>query len=138
MMTNIINKTFALTATGSDMIENFENVMMAEAALVTIFSMAVVFFSLLAISYLIDLIRVMLGNSEKKKTPVQTAQAPVAAAPAPVAPTQEDDTELIAVITAAIAAMTGAKANGLVVKNIKRISDSDTAWSKTGKIELMR
>lgn len=46
--------------------------------------------------------------------------------------------ELVAVITAAIAAMTGTSASGLVVRNIKRLPDFETAWSKTGKIELMR
>ncbi len=137
-MTNLINaNAFALTKTGSDMIKDFYNVSIGEALLVTLFSMGVVFLSLLAISFLIDLVRVALSGSEKKSTPVQQPQAPVVA-PAPVVQVQEDDTELVAVITAAIAAMTGTNANGLVVKNIKRISDSDTAWSKTGKIELMR
>ena len=58
------------------------------------------------------------------------ASAPKAAAPAPTAaPAEEenltDDTELVSVITAAIAAYEGKETvdNGLVVRSIKRVSN---------------
>ena len=74
------------------------------------------------ISWLISLFK-YIGNFDKKSK--QTAPAPKAAAPAPVAaPVVEenltDDLELVAVITAAIAASTGTSPNGLTVRSIRR------------------
>ena len=57
------------------------------------------------------------------------AASPAPAAPAPAAPAVEenltDDTELVSVITAAIAAYEGKETvdNGLVVRSIKRVSN---------------
>ena len=107
-----------------------------DSGVITIFSMVVVFISLLVISYLIDLMRVTVAKKDNKAVDTKIIQQ----APQPVVNTvvEEDDTELVAVITAAIAAMTGTSTSGLVVRNIKRIPDLDTTWSRTGKVELMR
>ncbi len=107
-----------------------------EAGIVTVFSMAVVFISLLVISYIIDLMRVTFSKKDNKTVENKTIQQ--VSQPVVNTVVEEDDTELVAVITAAIAAMTGTNASGLVVRNIKRLPDLDTTWSKTGKIELMR
>lgn len=108
-----------------------------DAGVITIFSMVVVFLSLLVISYLIDLMRVLMSKKDNKQVETKTIQQPSSVI-VNTAVVEEDDTELVAVITAAIAAMTGTNSNGLVVRNIKRLPDYDSAWSKTGKIELMR
>ncbi len=105
-----------------------------ESIIISLFCMVVVFLSLLVISYLIDLMRVLLSKKNNKTAEVKIIEP----TPQPVIKAEEDDSELVAVITAAIAAMTGTDASGLVVRNIKRLPDSDTAWSKMGKIELMR
>jgi len=113
-----------------------DKITLLDAGVITLFSMVVVFISLLVISYIIDLMRVIFNKKDKKTVENKTIQQ----SPQPVVNTvvEEDDTELVAVITAAIAAMTGTNTSGLVVRNIKRLPDSDTTWSKTGKIELMR
>lgn len=102
---------------------------MTKAALNTLMGMGTVFIVLIFISWLISCFRYINKYEEKmkkKRTPaapivVKTAQA----APAPV---QEenlaDDLELVAVITAAIAASTGASADGLVVRSIRRAPGS--------------
>ena len=55
----------------------------------------------------------------------QTAEAPQQTAPAPVVEEpedeEEDDCELVAVITAAIAASEGTAADGLVVRSIRKV-----------------
>ena len=66
------------------------------------------------------------GKNTKKDTP---APAPVPAAPvntaAPaVSADLSDDAELVAVITAAIAAYEGTSSNGLVVRSIRRVQGS--------------
>lgn len=106
---------------------------MTKAALNTLMGMGTVFIVLIFISWLISCfryIRMFEDKKNKKKTP---APVPVvtrtAAAPAPAV--QEDLTdnlELVAVITAAIAASTGASADGLVVRSIRRAPGSK--WKK--------
>lgn len=113
-----------------------DKISLLEAGIVTVFSMAVVFISLLAISYIIDLMRVAFSKKDNKAVETKTIQQ--VSQPVVNTVVEEDDTELVAVITAAIAAMIGTNSSGLVVRNIKRLPDLDTTWSKTGKIELMR
>lgn len=93
-----------------------------KAGMNTLISMTVVFAVLVLISLLIACFNIV-PYLEKKKAEKQqeTVPAPVAV---PVMETKEvqqtDDTELIAVIAAAIAAGTGASTNQFVVRSIKR------------------
>ncbi len=103
---------------------------MTKAGMNTLMGMGVVFIVLIFIAWVISLfkyINVFENKMKAKNAPAPAAPAP-AAAPAPVAaPVVEeeeyvDDTELISVIAAAIAASEGkTSANGLVVRSIKRV-----------------
>jgi hypothetical protein len=73
----------------------------------------------------------MIENfGKKKEAPAAPAAAPKAAPAAPAAVEEElvDDLELVAVISAAIAAYTGTSSDGFVVRSIKR-SDRNK-WKK--------
>ena len=102
---------------------------MTKAAMNTLMGMGVVFAVLIFIAWVIDLFKYISVFENKMKAKNAPAPAPApAAAPAPVAaPVVEeeeyvDDTELISVIAAAIAASEGkTSANGLVVRSIKRV-----------------
>ena len=104
---------------------------MTRAGMNTIMGMGVVFAALIFIAWVISLFKYISVFEDKMKA--KNAPAPAsapAAAPAPVAaPVVEeeeyvDDTELISVIAAAIAASEGkTSANGLVVRSIKRVSN---------------
>lgn len=96
---------------------------MQKAGLNTIMSMAIVFAVLIFISLLISCF-VVFGKIQNKQTATESRPA---AAPAVQAPAEEenlaDDLELVAVITAAIAAATEAEStDGLVVRSIIRRS----------------
>lgn len=78
----------------------------------------------------------------KKKGPADPAPAEAVSsmAAAPVAAGGEISTEVIAVITAAIAAMTGggtADANGLIIRKISRIHGEKISWSNAGLMECI-
>ena len=69
-----------------------------------------------------------MGRRKEAAAPAPTPKAaapavkPVAAAPAVTGPDLSDDAELVAVMTAAIAAYEGsATSNGLVVRSIRRV-----------------
>lgn len=93
---------------------------LSKAALNTIIGMGVVFAVLTFIAFLISLFKFIPDFSKKEEKPA--ASAPVVA---PVEETVEeedlsDDLELVAVITAAIAASEGTSTEGFVVRSIKR------------------
>lgn len=98
--------------------------LMTKAALNTLLGMGTVFAVLILISLLISCFNFIPKIQEKfRRKPAQTESAPVAAkAVEPtVAAEETDDTELIAVIAAAIAASEGtASADGYVVRSIIR------------------
>ena len=101
---------------------------------VTVVGMLIVFFGLIILIGLIQLVTVMTsGEKHHKETPAP-APAPVPVAPvepAPVAAPQDD--ALIAVISAAIAAVMG-EDKGFVVRHVRRISNAP-AWQKAGREE---
>ena len=102
-------------------------VLMQRAAMNTVMGIGIVFVTLLFLSALISqmhLIPDMVDKMSKKKAPAPApaaASAP-AAAPAPAVEEEEyvDDLELVAVITAAIAASENTSSDGFVVRSIKK------------------
>lgn len=121
-----------------------EYVTFGESLLISLFCIVVVFIALLVISYIVDLTKVMVVKKKSKATELDASSIGIIGSsdgPTVVVSSDEnteDETELVAVITAAIAMMTGTDTSGFVVKNIRKISESDTAWSRLGRIELMR
>ena len=69
-----------------------------------------------------------IANRPKKTKALEPAAEVAPAAAVAEAPAAEDETGLIAVIAAAIAAYEGANANNLVVKKITRLSGEQTPW----------
>lgn len=97
--------------------------LMTKAALNTLLGMGTVFAVLILISLLISCFNLIPKIQEKfRKKPAQAESAPAPVQAAPAAAVEEtDDTELIAVIAAAIAASEGAaSADGYVVRSIIR------------------
>ena len=105
-----------------------------EALVNTVIAMGTVFLVLILISFIISLLKfipILMEKLTKKEEPVQpAAQAQPASAPKPVVQTPAapaDDTQLIAVITAAVAAAmeqdgVAVPADGLVIRSIKKRS----------------
>ena len=92
-----------------------------KAGLNTVLGMGTVFVVLIFISFIISLFG-LIGKTQQKKTePKQTEAAPAAVEEETV---QEedltDDLELVAVISAAIAASEGTSTDGFVVRSIKK------------------
>lgn len=107
---------------------------------VTVVGMLIVFFGLVILIGLIKVVTKLTDSAKQTKeaapaAPVPPpAPAPVPAAPAPVAsaaPAQDD--ALIAVISAAIAAVMGEN-QGFVVRRVRRISNAP-AWQRAGREE---
>ncbi len=96
---------------------------MERAGLNTLIGMGTVFIVLIFISLLIycfKFINVWEAKMNKKEKEAPAEPAPVPAAEPQLEEDLTDDLELVAVITAAIAASEGVPADGLVVRSIKR------------------
>lgn len=103
---------------------------------VTVIGVAVVFCGLVVLIGLIKLVAMATGGiSKPKKEKAAPAPAPAPVPAAPVAeaqPVQADDA-LIAVISAAVAAMME-DGSAFTVRRIRRVSNA-TAWSRAGREE---
>lgn len=130
---NLIFNDDGVVTTGSiDPIYSFGEILQ-KAGLNTIIGMGTVFVILVFISLVIALLPKLTGmieNFGKKKEAPAAAPAAPKAAPAAPAEVEElaDDLELVAVISAAIAAYTGTSSDGFVVRSIRR-SDKNK-WKK--------
>lgn len=111
---------------------------------VTIVGLVVVFVGLIILIGCINLMQRCMAEFEKKKigtskTQPEAAPAPAAAAPA-VPAAQANDGELMAVITAAVAAMLSEEKgapvdeSGFVVRAVRRVSNAP-AWNRAGREE---
>lgn len=102
-----------------------------KAALNTLIGMGSVFVVLILLAFIISLFKyvsVFENRGKAKKDAAEKAAAPAPAPVAPAAPAPADDLQLIAVITAAIAAAEGTSTDGFVVRSIKRRSNNK--WKK--------
>ncbi len=95
---------------------------MKRAGMNTLMGIGIVFCMLIFLSFIISLFR-LIPDPEKKKQASAPAPVPAPAASAPaVVEAPKDDTELIAVITAAIAAAEGTSPDGFVVRSIRKVN----------------
>ncbi len=123
------------TAVRFDKVKSFGE-KMANAGMNTLMGMGVVFIVLILISFIISLFAYInkfetaqakkKEEKKKKNAPAPAAAAPKKEAPAPAV---QDDTELIAVIAAAIAAYEGTSPDGIVVRSIRKVSSAKT-WKR--------
>lgn len=116
--------------------ENFiltDDVTLAQALVVTLFSMGIVFVTLLVISFMLDGFKAVLFTSPTEKEAVKKVKQP-ASTPSQVENpvVEQDEEELVAVITAAIASSLSKPVDQIIVRNIIRVPDDGSAWSRAG------
>lgn len=103
---------------------------------VMLIGISIVFAGLVLLMGLIKIVAAVTANIGKPKQEKKAAEPAPVAAPAveAAAPAVNADDELIAVITAAIAAMMDGDNSGFVVRRVRRVSNTP-AWSKSGREE---
>ena len=98
-----------------------------QGAVVAVIGICTVFTVLAILWGVLELMRIVF-TAKKKPAAAPAAQA----APAPVPAAAEDDSELIAVLTAAIAASLNQSTYNLKIKSYRRV-DSAPIWNKTAR-----
>lgn len=112
---------------------------------VTMLGMGVTFVGLIAIQYMIGLSSVIVRGIENSINKTVTIDKSPAVQPETMQIMPKENTvsgdelseELIAVITAAIAASLETHTSNIVVRNIRRVSQSTPAWATAGRSEQL-
>ena len=112
------------------------------AFLIMLIGLMIVFFGLIILICLIKLMSIIVGAlTGKKKEQASPAPAPVVV-PEPVAEAAAEETglendELIAVITAALAAFNKDGNKTRVVRSVRRAAAKTPAWAKAGRADQL-
>jgi sodium pump decarboxylase gamma subunit len=107
---------------------------------VAVLGMAITFIALMILWGCIIIMGNALGVRKPKKEPVKVAPEPKAQPEIKTTAEETDsgdDEELVAVITAAIAASLNTSTHNIVVRNIVRVPDTTPAWGQAGRLEQM-
>lgn len=104
--------------------------------IVTLVGMGVVFTVLIGLAYMLGLLKLFskVEKTEKKTEPIKVNNVEESAKV--VSTSTEDEGELIAAISAALAAYMG-RNNNLIIRSINRVEDNTPAWAKIGRQEQM-
>lgn len=103
---------------------------------VTILGMGVVFAVLVILSFALDILRISAGENKKKATPSEEVEKTENIANVTENAQQEDE-EIIAVISAAIASLSGNSIEEFFIKSIKPIPQKNNIWASIGRQERM-
>lgn len=126
--------------------DTFVQMSMSEKLLATgyviLLGMGITFIALILIWVITMLMSKIIKKFETKKTgtvetPRQNVSAQSIGTPQAASIIEEDADELIAVISAAIAASLNTSMHNIIVKNIRRVPDNTPVWGKTGRSEVM-
>ncbi|MFA6690435.1 MAG: OadG family transporter subunit [Saccharofermentanales bacterium] len=118
---------------------DFQNMSFMDGVVISLFSILIVFAVLLLISYLIDIVRLILYRNKDKKddsAPNDPSMESIAEEPLPV-PADKPDSRTAAIIAAAIAVFLG-KDTRFVIKNVKRYKTPLSEWETAGIKDAQR
>ncbi|WP_105616089.1 OadG family transporter subunit [Vallitalea okinawensis] len=101
----------------------------------TIAGMLMVFLALILIALILAQFKHLGNLGKKNEAPPVVENKVVVEEERKVQSNQEDELELVAVITAAIAASMNTTSDKLVVKSLRRVSSNKSAWNATGRHE---
>ncbi|MTI71249.1 MAG: hypothetical protein FH751_13445, partial [Firmicutes bacterium] len=110
------------------MLEDIMNVSLSEGLIVTVFSMFIVFLTLIVICLVLFGFK-KLFYKENNKTLKKKTKKPERKRET-IENKNEDEEELVAVLTAAVAQCMGKNSSQIRIRNIKRIKQNTSAWSK--------
>lgn len=103
----------------------------------TLLGMGITFIALIILQIIISFMDRLINRTAAR--PQKAPEAAFAPQPAAAGETTvvHDDTELVAVLTAAIAMKMKTSAGNIVIRNIEKIEDRSPAWNRAGIIEQM-
>lgn len=95
----------------------------------TVLGMGITFVALVVLQFLISWMDKLLNTEKGTETPA------IATVVKATESSGTDDTELIAVISSAIAMKLGTSTDRFIIKNVEKMADATPAWNRAGIIE---
>lgn len=112
-----------------------------EGLQVTVVGLAIVFSVLIILMLVLMAMKVVFYKPAKSEEPKKTVKKSEAAAAAPAAKVESkneiDEGELIAVLTAAVAASLNTSTYNLNIKSYRRIGNTSPSWNKAGLTDVI-
>ena len=106
---------------------------LAEGGQTAVIGLATVFSVLIILMIVITIMKMVFYKDPSKSAPTPAPVVPEPVKPVtPVKTDEMDDEELIAVITAAIAASLNTSTYNLRIKSLRRIDNNQPAWNRAG------
>lgn len=102
----------------------------------TVLGMGITFAALIILMVIISWMNKLLGKSMAVSAK-KVAPAPVEAVVPVAAQTRENDNELVAAITTALAVTLGTSTSNIVIRNIEKVEHGTPRWNRAGIIEQM-
>lgn len=114
----------------------------SEGLLVTGVGLLIVFSVLLILMLALMAMKVLFykepeGEAKKAEKQTEVPKAPVQAPVQPISAVQNDKSELIAVLTAAIAASLNTSTHNFNIKSFRRIGNNSPVWNRAGVTEMI-
>ncbi len=107
---------------------------------ITLLGLIIVFIALIMLYFVINFMTKLLNGDQKKPVSTKTQITPTTnqvKEPLVEEATEEetmDNNELVAIISAAIAATLNTSTHNIIVRNIVRVTDATPTWGKVGRI----
>jgi sodium pump decarboxylase gamma subunit len=107
---------------------------LSAALITTVLGMGITFVVLILLQFVLGLFDKFAGPQEQPK-----AAAPKAAPKkAEVEPVSQTDDELVPVIAASLAVMLQTPASNIVIRDVRRLEDRSSPWSRAGVVDQMQ
>lgn len=100
----------------------------------TVIGLAIVFSVLIILMLVLMLFKVIFYRQPKKQ---QVKSAPAQASPVKTVKEETDEEELVAILTAAVAASLNTSTYNLKIKSYRRVDNKMPAWNKAGVTETI-
>lgn len=134
MTTTELLATFA----NSDLIESLFGDKMSAGLITTVLGMGITFSALVILLFIITWMNKLLNKTPAPSAAPAKVQSPKkTSATLPKQSKTENDNEIVAAITSAIAMSLKTSASNIVIRNIEKIDNSSPQWNKAGIIEQM-
>lgn len=104
---------------------------------ITLLGMIVVFIVLVIIAYSLELLRIFFGEKTKKKAVEEHVESKSDIARETSAEENNDDVELVVLLTAAIAAFESTSSQNIIVRSIRELPQNKNVWAAAGRQQLM-
>lgn len=114
-----------------------DKITMADTLMVTVFSMGIVFATLIAIYIILKGFKVLFYKEKKDNVTKVKKEALKETTVTKEYMLNQENEELIAVLTAALAASLSRPASDISIRKITRTNQSSSIWSRAGRIEQM-